>query len=166
MKNVNSRFQLVDIAALNPGECLVTKTPNGPFIDTGLTLSGPDRPIFRGRVYLSVEAIREMAEQAGLFDPYEEKMNTLKTDATEYSEQRYGEGYSDGYDAKVDATAGELVDRMRARVARDRGESAAEPTAASDDSAAEPAPEPGAEAAGVEGLDDVPSTELAGSTAA
>lgn len=60
----NGRFKVVDTPALMPGECWVTRTSVGPFIDTGV-----DTPFEkRGRVYLSVETIREMAFEAGLFD--------------------------------------------------------------------------------------------------
>jgi hypothetical protein len=165
VKNPGSRFQVVDIAALNPGECLVTKTPNGPFIDTGVDLSGPDRPIFRGRVYLSVEAVREMAEQAGLFDPYEDRINHLGEVYMLARDEAQREGYAAGYAEKIDATADALVDRMRTRVAGDRAQRASEPQPAADAPRAEPAAESGAEAAVVEGRDDVPSSEPAGAAA-
>lgn len=58
------RWKLVKAPTLQPAVDFVTKSPNGPFIDTQF-----DVPFeVRGRVYLSVETIKEMAEVAGLLD--------------------------------------------------------------------------------------------------
>ena len=60
----NSRFKLVDTPAMAPGECWVTRSSVGPFIDTQT-----DVPFERrGRVYLTIDVVREMAFEAGLFD--------------------------------------------------------------------------------------------------
>lgn len=161
MKNTASRFQVVDQAIRNPGTCLLTQTPTGPFIDTGLDLGLGDRGAFRGRVYLSVDAVREMAEQFGLFDSYEQKVLDTHESADTEVGKAWDAGYAAGRAENLDHLADELVDRMRARVAGGGAERAAEPTAAGDDPAAGQPAEPGAEAAGVEGLDDVPGAEPA-----
>jgi len=58
------RWKLTDAPTLQPAVDFITKTPNGPFIDTGF-----DVPFeLRGRVYLSVETIKEMAQVAGLLE--------------------------------------------------------------------------------------------------
>jgi hypothetical protein len=56
------RWSMVDAPTLQPAVDFVTKSPNGPFLDTGINVI----PEMRGRVYLSVDTIREMAEIAGL----------------------------------------------------------------------------------------------------
>src|SRR5512137_2768004 len=58
------RWVLVDAPTLQPAVDFITKTPNGPFIDTGMNVTFEQR----GRIYLSVETIKEMAEVAGLLD--------------------------------------------------------------------------------------------------
>lgn len=64
MNDPSGRFQLVDSLTRAPGVCWVTRTDKGPFIDTGTEIEFGSF----GRLYLSVEAIREMADVAGLFD--------------------------------------------------------------------------------------------------
>lgn len=60
----NSRFKLVETPALLPGECWVSRSSVGPFLDTGV-----DVPFERrGRVYLNLDILREMAFEAGLFE--------------------------------------------------------------------------------------------------
>lgn len=58
------RWALTDAPTLQPAVDFITKTPNGPFIDTGFNVTFENR----GRIYLSVETIKEMAEVAGLLD--------------------------------------------------------------------------------------------------
>lgn len=58
------RWALVDAPTQMPGVDWITKSPNGPFIDTGIKVI----PEMRGHVYLSVETIKEMAEIAGLLE--------------------------------------------------------------------------------------------------
>jgi hypothetical protein len=58
------RWILTDAPTLQPAVDFITKTPNGPFIDTGFNVTFENR----GRVYLSVETIKEMAEIAGLLE--------------------------------------------------------------------------------------------------
>jgi len=60
-----SRFFLTDAPTMAPGVCWITKSGVGPFIDTGVDLSL--HVVDRGRMYISVDAVREMAQLAGLF---------------------------------------------------------------------------------------------------
>ena len=82
-----SRYTIMEAPAKDPGCCLITRTSVGPFIDTGVDLSVGK--IDRGRVYLSVDAVREMAQLAGLFDEGEPQTAALK------KKQWYQEGYND-----------------------------------------------------------------------
>lgn len=91
-----SRFFLTDAPALAPGVCWITKTSKGPFIDTGVDLS--KHVVDRGRIYLSVDALREMAQLAGLFDEGEPKTAALK------KKEWYEQGYNDAIkELKTDA---------------------------------------------------------------
>jgi len=82
-----SRFFLTDAPALAPGVCWITKTGVGPFIDTGVDLSL--HVVDRGRMYISVDTLREMAQIAGLFD--EKKPATVELREKEI----YDRGYND-----------------------------------------------------------------------
>lgn len=80
------RWALVDAPTLQPAVDFITKSPNGPFIDTGLNVTFEQR----GRLYLSVETIKEMAEVAGLLDNKNAQEKSLHDTAT------YNRGYEDG----------------------------------------------------------------------
>jgi hypothetical protein len=82
-----SRFFLTDAPAMSPGVCWITKTGVGPFIDTGVDLSL--HVIDRGRMYISVDAIREMAQIAGLFD------ETAPVSVELRRKEFYDQGYKD-----------------------------------------------------------------------
>jgi hypothetical protein len=82
-----TRFFLTDAPALSPGVCWITKTGVGPFIDTGIDLS--KNVIDRGRIYISVDALREMAEVAGLFNRPEPVSVELR------NKELYDQGYRD-----------------------------------------------------------------------
>lgn len=84
---MTSRFDVVTAPALQPGHCWITKTGVGPFIDTKIDLS-LDR-VDRGRIYISVDAVREMAQAAGLFGEKEPVTVELKR------KQWYDQGYND-----------------------------------------------------------------------
>jgi hypothetical protein len=99
-----SRFFLVDAPALDPGVCWITKTSKGPFIDTGVDLS--KTVIDRGRIYLSVDVIREMAQLAGLFEEGEPKTAGLK-------KKRW---YEEGYNAAVKELQNDVVNNFVERV--------------------------------------------------
>lgn len=91
-----SRFFLVDSPALAPGACWFTKTSDGPFIDTGYDLS--KHVVDRGRVYISISALREMAQVAGLFDEKEPVSVEMKR------KEWYDRGYNDAIkELKTDA---------------------------------------------------------------
>lgn len=85
----HSRFSLVPLAVRNPGTCWVSKSPTGPMIDTGVEVQFAER----GRIYLTVDVVREMAEVAGLFDE-------LRTDSIADAETSYQSGFEAGQ--KVD----------------------------------------------------------------
>lgn len=57
---------IVDAPPLPPGECLITKTSEGPFIDTMIDFD--DLSPF-GRLYLSRDAIMSMAQMFGATPP-------------------------------------------------------------------------------------------------
>jgi hypothetical protein len=99
-----SRFFLVDAPALDPGVCWITKTSKGPFIDTGVDLS--KTVIDRGRIYLSVDVIREMAQLAGLFEEGEPKTAGLKKK----------QWYEEGYNAAVKELQNDVVNNFVERV--------------------------------------------------
>lgn len=62
----HSPYTKVAAPALAPGDDYITRSLKGPFIDTGLQIKpGQAR---HGRVYLSIDTIREMAQILGLFD--------------------------------------------------------------------------------------------------
>ena len=82
-----SRFFLTDAPALSPGVCWITRTGKGPFVDTGIDLS--KNVVDRGRMYLSVDVIREMAQLAGLFN--EGKPVSVKL----HDKEVYDRGYND-----------------------------------------------------------------------
>ena len=84
---MTSRFSLVQAPPREPGHCWITKTSVGPFIDTGIDLSV--KVIDRGRLYISVDALREMAQVAGLFEETEPKEVGLR------KKRWYEEGYND-----------------------------------------------------------------------
>ena len=80
------RWAVVDAPALQPAVDFITKSPNGPFIDTGLNVTFE----MRGRVYLSVETIKEMAEVAGLLE------NKNAQEKNMHDEGNYNRGYEAG----------------------------------------------------------------------
>lgn len=91
------RWVLTDAPALAPGVDFITKSPNGPFIDTGLNVTFE----MRGRMYLSVETLKEMAKVAGLFESKNNEEQQLHEKAI----------YNAGYKAGI-ADAGELSEQL------------------------------------------------------
>lgn len=62
----HSPYTKVEVPAFAPGDDYITRSVKGPFVDTGLQIKpGQAR---HGRVYLSKDTVREMAEVLGLFD--------------------------------------------------------------------------------------------------
>lgn len=86
------RWALVDAPTQMPAVDWITKSPNGPFIDTGIKVV----PEMRGHVYLSVETIKEMAEIAGLLESKNAKESNL------YDLEIYNRGYKDGLNEGVE----------------------------------------------------------------
>lgn len=115
-----SRFKLMDAPAKDPGCCWITKTSVGPFIDTGVDLSLGK--IDRGRIYLSVDALREMAQVAGLFDEEEPKAAALK------KKQWYEEGYNDAMKELQSDVVNNFVERVLSGTASTAGAAVSEPS--------------------------------------
>lgn len=111
-QNPNARFKLVESPVLSPGEDFITRTIRGPFIDTNTDLGFGQK----GRVYLSVETLREMADVAGLLD------TAASTEVRE--KEAYAQGYADAMKEKLDVrfldAFDELVDVFRADTRPDR----------------------------------------------
>lgn len=103
---MTSPYTVVETPALAPGECWITRTPIGPFIDTNI-----DVPFERrGRVYLSKDVVREMAFEFGLFEGL--------VPATEV-EEAYANGLRDGVKENLGGNVDDLVaglDRAAARL--------------------------------------------------
>jgi len=99
-----SRFTLVEAATLSPGVDFITKSGVGPFIDTGYTTSFADGKS-RSRVYLSLDSVREIAEQAGLFDPYREMIEQAR-------DEGYEQGYNVGIKENFNADLTDALDRL------------------------------------------------------
>lgn len=97
------RWSITDAPALQPAVDFITKSPNGPFIDTGLNVTFEQR----GRVYLSVETIKEMAEIAGLLENKNAQEKVLHDTAT------YNRGYEDGL-----KEGNELLGKLTAAIER------------------------------------------------
>lgn len=115
-----SRYFLTDAPALDPGVCWITKTSKGPFIDTGVDLSR--NVIDRGRIYLSVDTIREMAQLAGLFDEGEPVSVELK------KKQWYDQGYNDAIKELQSDAVNNFVERVLSSNASSYGAAIPEPS--------------------------------------
>ena len=98
------RWSITDAPTLQPAVDFITKSPNGPFIDTGFNVTFENR----GRVYLSVETIKEMAEVAGLLENKNSQEKNLHDEAN-YN-RGYEAGLKEGADliAKLSAVTGRL----------------------------------------------------------
>jgi hypothetical protein len=99
-----SRFFLTDAPAMSPGVCWITKTGVGPFIDTGVDLSL--HVVDRGRIYISVDAIREMAQIAGLFD------ETAPVSVELRKKEIYDQGYKDALEEMNKDVINNFVERV------------------------------------------------------
>lgn len=98
------RWVVTNAPAFQPAEDFITRSPNGPFIDTGFDVTFEKR----GRVYLSVETIREMAVVAGILENKNAQEKNL------HDEGNYNRGYEAGLKegadllAKLSAVTGRL----------------------------------------------------------
>ena len=54
-------MRIVDVAEAPPGYCAVLGRSDGPYIDTGSSI-----PEYDPRVYVSLEAVKEMAKMIGM----------------------------------------------------------------------------------------------------
>jgi hypothetical protein len=100
------RWAVVEAPTLQPAVDFITKSPNGPFIDTGLNVTFE----MRGRVYLSIETIKEMAEIAGLL----ENKNAQEKNLHEL--EIYNLGYKDGLNegAELNGKLTAVISRLSA----------------------------------------------------
>jgi hypothetical protein len=99
-----SRFFLTDAPAMSPGVCWITKSGVGPFIDTGVDLSL--HVVDRGRMYISVDVIREMAQIAGLFD------ETAPVSVELRKKEIYDQGYKDALEEMNKDVINNFVERV------------------------------------------------------
>jgi hypothetical protein len=97
------RWSITDAPVLQPAVDFITKSPNGPFIDTGMDVTFEQR----GRLYLSVDTIKEMAEVAGLLESKNAQEKNLHDEAN----------YNRGYEAGLKEGA-ELLGKLTAAVDR------------------------------------------------
>jgi hypothetical protein len=97
---MSSRFNVVNAPAQQPGHCWITRTAVGPFVDTGVDVSVGK--IDRGRMYISIDALREMAQVAGLFD---EKQPVSV-------ELRQKEWFDKGYQKAMEEMSNDAVNRF------------------------------------------------------
>lgn len=100
------RWALVDAPTLQPAVDFITKTPNGPFIDTGFNVTFENR----GRIYLSVETIKEMAEVAGLLE--NKNAQELSLHELEIENRGYERGLKDSEELVGKLTS--VISRMSA----------------------------------------------------
>jgi hypothetical protein len=101
---MTSRFSLVKTPILSPGHCWISKTAEGPFIDTGVDVGRMH--IERGRIYLSLEVLREMARVAGILDEGKSASVELK------EKEWYDKGYSDALKENYGDVLSRLADRV------------------------------------------------------
>lgn len=101
---MTSRFSVIDTPILNPGHCWITRTTDGPFIDTSVDVGRMH--IERGRIYLSVEVVREMARVAGILDEGKSASVELK------EQELYNKGYSDALKENYGDLLHNLTDRI------------------------------------------------------
>jgi hypothetical protein len=101
---MTSRFSVTDTPILSPGHCWISKNSEGPFIDTGVDVGRMF--IERGRIYISVEILREMARVAGILDEG-------KSASAELKEQEW---FNKGYSEALKENYGDLLTRLADRV--------------------------------------------------
>lgn len=103
------RFQVVEAPAMQPGVDYVTGTAQGPFIDTGRDITVGERRF--GRIYLSKDTVREMAQEFGLLGP----------DTTQASRTAsYHEGKLDGLREELGGDLYRVVNTLERWLDRER----------------------------------------------
>jgi len=105
MNDPAGRYQLIETAISAPGYDWITRSEKGPFIDTGLEVKFSEF----GRLYLSVDTVREMADAAGLFNEQGETDAQVAAHAAEYFR-----GYSDAVKENPNGHLADLVERLGA----------------------------------------------------
>lgn len=103
MDDPNGRYHIVEAPILAPGHDWVTKSADGPLIDTGVDIAFAAT----GRLYLSIETIRQMADVAGLFDSLVSKSETDETEVAR--EEGYGRGLKEAIVERLHDSLTELV---------------------------------------------------------
>ena len=101
---MSSRFSITEAPTLEPAVCWITRSGQGPFIDTGVDVGRMH--IERGRIYLSFDALREMARVAGILD--EGKSASVELKEKEWFDKGYSEALKENY--------GDLLTRLADRV--------------------------------------------------
>lgn len=101
---MSSRFSITEAPALEPAVCWITRSGQGPFIDTGVDVGRMH--IERGRIYISLDALREMARVAGILD--EGKSASVELKEREWFDKGYSEALKENY--------GDLLTRLADRV--------------------------------------------------
>lgn len=124
---MTSRFRLVTHPAKQPACDIVTSGTAGPFIDTGRDLKFQDK----GRVYLSVPVLKEMAIEAGIASDYTAK------DMKEAEEAAFNRGYWAALEENQIELLRDSLDRLAQRIdsVLDSGIAVGDPSDEGDDSA-------------------------------
>lgn len=147
MDDPNGRYHLTETPILSPGVDWLTRSPDGPLIDTGVDIAFGAT----GRLYLSVETVRQLADVAGLFEGF------VLGDAGDAIEVAREEGYGRALKENIIGQLGSIVDELggifRAATADDQlpvvptapvaGEELPEPNSAPDpEPHSDPEPDP------------------------
>lgn len=101
----HTRYQLMPVALQNPGVDFITKSPNGPMIDTGKVVTFEEGR-WGHHIYLSVDTIREMAEIAGLFE------GLSPTEEVDEETPEYKAGYADALKENLHGQLADIADRL------------------------------------------------------
>lgn len=104
MQDASSRYKLVEQALVSPGVDWISRSEKGPFVDTGLEVEFAQK----GRLYLSVDTVRELAEAAGIIGEGPSQ-GELSREA-----QEYFRGYSDAVKENEIGHLDRLVTRLAA----------------------------------------------------
>jgi hypothetical protein len=139
-ENTNSRFIVTAAPEQAPGVDFITKSSIGPFIDTGYTVQFREM----GRIYLSLETIREMAVELGLFD------NLVSTPSADQLQAEYDRGYDNAQKENLIGNLRDLVDELGSVADRIAGPAGVVDDPTGDDVAATDAPSTGDLGAAIE----------------
>lgn len=110
-KKSASRFSVVTHPARQPANDIVTGTTVGPFIDTGRELRFQDK----GRVYLAVSTVKEMAEVAELSSGISEERLAREV------REAYENGYADAL-KEIDLEHFDILADRLGRILATRGD--------------------------------------------